>query len=59
MIEMDRAEQVMRDRVVAPPPASLARGESWPVAWHEVEGGPSLPGLGARQRVRTLCMVRC
>jgi hypothetical protein len=38
MLEMVRAEQVMRDRALPPPPASLARGESWPVAWHELRG---------------------
>ena len=38
MDEMDAAERVVADRSLPPRPARLARGRSWPVAWHQVDG---------------------
>jgi hypothetical protein len=36
--EFDVAERVVRDGVLPRPPASLAHGQSWPVAWHQIDG---------------------
>ncbi len=51
MIEMDRAEKVISDRALPPLPSSLARGESWPVAWHAIEDFAAVLFVQASSRI--------
>lgn len=36
--EFDVAERVVRNGALPRPPSSLAPGQSWPVAWHQIDG---------------------
>ena len=38
MDEMAVAERVLRDQALPPHPAQLTCGQSWPVAWHQIDG---------------------
>lgn len=51
MIEMDRAEKVISDRACPPLPASLGRGESWPVAWHAIDDFAAVLFVQASQHI--------
>ena len=51
MMEMDCAEKVISDRALPPLPASLARGESWPVAWHAIEDFAAVLFVQASSRI--------
>ena len=58
MIEMDRAEKVISDRALPPLPASLARGESWPVAWHAIDDFAAVLFVQASTRIARLVRPR-
>lgn len=58
MFEMDRAEKVINDRALPPLPASLARGESWPVAWHATEDFAAVLFVQASSRIARLVRPR-